>query len=138
MTGPRPPRIRAKTDTEKAAEAADRERHALDAQLRQLVDRRAARAETASPYDLVADALMRCVEDQVFAAIHSPDFAAQLAERGYRVVPAVPAGRIPDPPGEWLHDALDLLGLTGEPTDLYGHVHGLWERAWAAGREAAP
>ena len=114
-----------------------RRRQILDHKLRKAIDDRSGDVGTASPYDLLTDALMNVVTDHVFDALHSPDFAQALAERGYAVVPYVNPDEVPVPDDAWLHDATDLIGGEGEWNDPIGRLDELWRRAWAAGRAAA-
>ncbi|MEU8378257.1 hypothetical protein [Streptosporangium sp. NPDC048865] len=99
-------------------------------------DTRAARPETASPYDLVADTLTSAVVDAVFAAIHSPGFAKALAERGLRIGPAL-GEEPPVAPVEWVDGVLDFMASEGKPTEPIEKADELWAEAYRAGWEAA-
>ena len=127
MTVPRPPRVRAATVVE-----ADRNR-ALDDALRRTIDARAAD----SPYARLGDVLVELVADALHEALGSSAFASALGERGYRLVPDVDDDQVPDPPDDWAHAAVDLIGLTGWPVNPIDIIDELWRRAYRAGLEAA-
>lgn len=114
------------------ARAERQRRQVLDNRLREMIEGRAGAA--ASPYDLVTDALMGTITDQVFQALHSPDFAAALAERGYVVAPAIAAGDVPPAPDEWLHAATDLACGVHSYPDPMEQIEDLWRQAFQAGR----
>lgn len=143
---PRPPKVRAKTAREKAEDQEqqtrrqERERRRiLGTRLHDLINQRSNDITTASPYDLVADALMSTFTDQLFAAINSPDFADNLAERGYVVAPTISPNNVPAASDEWLHDATDLIGAEGDWSEPFERIDDLWRRAytagWSAGRQ---
>lgn len=135
MTHPRPPRVRAKTDAEKDRDA--RRARALEfvQQARQRISNREA-GETISPYDLMSEVLFNLISDAIFAQLHAPDFEHDLRKRGYAIVPAYPAGDVPDPPADWADDALNLFAFDGTVADPVGLIDELWSRAWLAGRES--
>lgn len=140
MNTPTPPQVKVKTDEEKDAETRAGEerlrRIKLDQMLRALTEGRCSKPGTGNPYDQLSDALMSCVTDAVFGAIHSPDFAAALAARGFVVVPIVEDTRPPDPPSGWSHDAIDLIGASGDWCDPMGRIDHLYNTAWLEGFRA--
>jgi hypothetical protein len=98
--------------------------------------REALYARPAGPHDALADSLMDLITDEVFKALIGPDFAAELALRGYQVVP-VPAGDVPVAPVEWMDDGLDVvIGAAGELRDPLAHLDDMWRRAYLAGWQA--
>ncbi len=116
-------------------------RRKLDEHLRRLVDDRAGTPGSESPYDRISDALMNCIGDAVFTALHSPEFAYALAKRGFVLVPVVEPGELPDPDMLWCHDAIDLIGASGDWNDPMSRIDSLYRRAFQAGwdaRGAAP
>ncbi len=132
---PAPPEVRPLTADERAERDRRRRLLLMEQAARAAVDRRAERAATASPYDVLGDALMHVISDRVFAAIAAPDFAQALRERGYTVVPAG-LTTPPPPPEAWSHDAIDLHGAESTPVDLGALVDELWACAWQAGWDA--
>lgn len=114
-------------------EARERARNELDAKVRARIGQRAGRMGTASPYDLLADALLNTLSDSLIEALVSPDFEQALRERGYAVVPV--ADDPPTAPIEWLTDATDLM--SGRYADPVAIIDSLWGRAFRAGRESA-
>jgi hypothetical protein len=115
-------------------EARERARNELDVKVRARIGRRAGQVGTASPYDLLADALMNTLADGLIEALVSPDFEEALRSRGYAVVPI--CDQPPTAPVDWLTDAADLAA--GRYADLVDVMDSLWERAWRAGRESPP
>lgn len=133
---PRLPRVRALTDDEKREREVERRRAALGGQLRRMFDARSGSPATMSRFDMLADALMNTIVDQLFDAVNSPGFAEALTERGYAVA-VLPDGDTPTVPDDWSEAALDLFGFDGELTDAVGAVEDLWQRAYLAGYAAA-
>lgn len=88
-----------------------------------------------STYDLLPDALMAVIGDQVFAALNGPEFRAALRERGYVMVPLT-GDVVPDPPDAWMHACLELMGGEGDLHNPFEQVIRLWASAWRAGRQA--
>lgn len=113
----------------------DRELQELDDAVRVRIGRRAARVGTASPYDLVAEALLHTIGDAVISSLASEEFESALRDRGYVVVPV--ATTPPEAPEAWLYDALDLMGAGGQLVDPTGRMEQLWAVAWRAGYAAA-
>jgi hypothetical protein len=132
VTRPLLPGIEPRTPEEKAA----RERHqaARDAYygVRRRLAARASHDETASPYDLVPDALFHAFADELYAALSSPDFAHRLQERGLRLGPACDEGVPPEAPDEWAHDVLSF----GDPDS--NPVEPIEEIGWEAHAAALP
>lgn len=124
------------TEEEKATRVELARRLAVDERLRQTAEARCRAPGTGSPYDQLSDALMDCIGDAVFDAIHSPNMAAALAARGFIIVPLVEPGQVVEPPLEWVQDAADLIGASGDCTDPIGRVDDLYQRAWTAGFHA--
>ncbi|MEU4513117.1 hypothetical protein AB0G05_26785 [Nonomuraea wenchangensis] len=136
MTRPLLPGVEPRTPEEKAAR--DRYRAARDVYygVRRRLSDRASRDGTASPYDLVADALFYAFADQMYAALSSPDFAQELQERGLRVGPALDEGEPPVAPDEWAHEVLGFGDPDGTPVDPIELIDELYAQAWRAGWEA--
>ncbi|WP_433513834.1 hypothetical protein ACQP2T_61520 [Nonomuraea sp. CA-143628] len=136
MTRPLLPGIEPRTPEEKAA----RERHQAARDAYYGVQRRLAGRmsddETASPYDLVADATFHALADALYATISSPDFAHRLQERGLRVGPALDEGEPPVAPDEWAQDVLGFGDPDGTPTDPIELIDRLYAEAFRAGWEA--
>ncbi|MFB9880939.1 hypothetical protein ACFFMN_23555 [Planobispora siamensis] len=107
-------------------------RRAAESTARQQVTSRV----SASPYEHLVGAFMDTIAEQLLAALAGPDFPAALRRRGYAIVPVVGAA-VPDPPDEWIHDCLDLMGGEGALVDPLERVTALWGAAWRAGRHAA-
>jgi hypothetical protein len=130
------PGIEPRTPEEKAA--VERHQAARDAYygVRRRLAARSSRDETASPYDLVADALFHALADQLFAAIASPDFAYLLQERGLRVGPALDEGVPPEAPDEWAHEVLGFGDPDSNPVEPIELIDRLYAEAWQAGWEA--
>jgi hypothetical protein len=127
-------------DDERRRRAEQRAKEVVDSAARNIVDRRAERGETASPYDMLADGLLAVMSDALFDAVLAPGFAESLRERGFVVVPVVD-GVPPEAPVEWLQDGIDLYGAAGAPAQLVERVDELWRRAFQAGwdsRAGAP
>uniref|UniRef100_UPI003F49A8D3 hypothetical protein n=1 Tax=Streptosporangium sp. CA-235898 TaxID=3240073 RepID=UPI003F49A8D3 len=124
------------TPEEKAAEERRVRARAFEEAARSKIHARSDRPETASPYDLVADALTSTVVDAVFAVIHSPEFAAALEERGLRVGPALGEDP-PVAPEEWVGEVLDFMNVDGMPREPVELADELWGQAYRAGWEAA-
>lgn len=129
--GPRLPRIRAKTEAERAAEELRVRRQEADSAARARVNSDAADEGKASPYDLLADALYDVTADAVFGAIMSPDFADALRRRGYVVAPV--CDTTPGPPEQWMNDGIDLMGAAGVFSEPLERLHDLWDQAFQAG-----
>ncbi len=108
---------------------------AIEGAARSIVDRRAERGETASPYDYLADALLNVISDAVFDVLNSPDFAHALRRAGYIIAPIVD-GPVPDAPSEWLQDGIDLYGASGTPTYIVERLDAMWRQAFTAGWHA--
>lgn len=87
-----------------------------------------------SPLDLLAEALWSVVGDTVHSAIRADNFQALLREHRLAVVPLCDG--VPEPPLQWLEDALDLMGYHGQVHDVVNHAHDLWVSAWQAGHHA--
>ncbi|MEV0996844.1 hypothetical protein [Nonomuraea sp. NPDC050202] len=136
MSRPLLPGVEPRTPEEKAAR--DRYRAARDVYYglqRRLADR-TSHDETASPYDLVADALFYAFADKMYEALSSPDFAQELEERGLRVGPALDEGVPPAAPEEWAFDVMGFADPDGTPTDPLELIDRLYADAWRAGWEA--
>lgn len=81
------------------------------------------------PADWVGEAVAAAVLD----SITDGSFRDRLAERGWVLV-HIGGSETPEPPAEWLHDALDLA-LPGWK-DPIGRIDELWKSAFEAGRMA--
>jgi hypothetical protein len=93
-----------------------------EAEWRRVVDNRPDR-----PADWVGEAVASAVLD----SITDGSFRDRLAERGWALV-HVGDGGCPEPPSEWLHDALDLA-LPGWK-DPIERIDELWKSAFETGR----
>jgi hypothetical protein len=113
-------------------------RLAVDDTVRQTAEQRCRAPRTGSPYDQLSDALMDCINDAVFDAIHSPGLAAALAGRGYIIVPRIEPGQVTQAPLDWVQDAADLIGASGDVADPMERIDDLYHRAWTAGFHARP
>ncbi|MFI6536677.1 hypothetical protein ACIBHY_29795 [Nonomuraea sp. NPDC050547] len=131
-----PPKIDLRTAEENAA--AGHRQAARDAYygVRRRLARRASHDETASPYDLVADALFHAFADEMYAALSSPDFTHRLQERGLRIGPALDEGVPPEAPDEWAHEMLGFGDPDGTPVEPIELIDSLYAEAWRAGWEA--
>lgn len=103
-------------------DAVHRETEQREHDWRHAIDNRPAR-----PADWVGEAVASAVLD----SITEGSFRDRLAERGWSLV-HVGNGECPDPPSEWLHDALDLA-LPGWK-DPISRIDDLWKAAFQAGR----
>ncbi|MEV7011716.1 hypothetical protein [Streptosporangium sp. NPDC051022] len=130
------PRAKWRTLEEQETEERRVKAHAFEQAAREVNGGRAARAETASPYDMVADALTASIVDAVFAAIYSPEFAAALEERGLRVGPVL-GEEPPAAPVEWVERVLGFMSVDGTPVEPVELADELWAEAYRAGWEAA-
>ncbi|MEU4231120.1 hypothetical protein AB0F17_43085 [Nonomuraea sp. NPDC026600] len=136
MTRPLLPGIEPRTPEEKAARERHQEARDVYYGLRRRLAARASHDDTASPYDLVADALFHAFADQMYAALSSPDFAYRLQERGLRIGPALDEGVPPEAPDEWANDVLGFGDPDGSPVDPIELIDRLYADAWTAGWEA--
>lgn len=80
------------------------------------------------PAGLVCEAIGAAVSE----ALATGQFDEHLAAKGWTLV-HIGDGQCPDPPAEWLHDALDVT----EPgwIDTIGRLEELWQAAWTAGNQ---
>jgi hypothetical protein len=83
------------------------------------------------PYAWLADAIQATVSEALMAALMANEFGAELRDRGFVIVPALPAGQIPEPSLEWLDDALGTARW-----QQLDSIVALWRTAWQAGWEA--
>lgn len=136
MTRPLLPGVEPRTPEQKAARERYRAAREVYYGVRRRLADRTSRDETASPYDLVADATFYAIADALYAALSSPDFAHELQERGLRVGPALDEGVPPVAPDEWAQDVLMFGDPDGTPTDPIELIDRLYGDAWRAGWEA--